>query len=149
MWMCNILGHLVSRIPLVLSFQFINDWATSVCIFLHIPELENNLFFSMALSLHAFASVQEQVVINHEPSALSQLSHFSDFLVIYLSIHNNKLQQPCTWPQHLGYTSIVSVCYTGPFSVPRLVRVDALQNWTGILLTTLTSMRQLSFLFLF
>lgn len=95
------------------------------CIFLN---LRTTCSFSMALSLHAFASVQEQVVINHEPSALSQLSHFSDFLVIYLSIRNNKLQQPCTWPQHLGYTSIVSACYTGPFSVPRLVRVDALQN---------------------
>ena len=57
--------------------------------------------FSMALSPHVLACVQEQVVINHEPGALSEISHFSDFLVFYCSIRSNKLQQLCTWPLHV------------------------------------------------
>lgn len=41
--MYDILEHLVLY-GFLLFWHFINDWVTAICIFLHIPELENNLF---------------------------------------------------------------------------------------------------------
>ena len=105
-------------------------------------------FFSMALSPHVLAFVQEQVVINHEPGALSEISLFSDFLVFYCSIHNNKLQQPCTRPLHVlrlstHVTRDLLVCHDSC----GLTSCKSEQNW--ILRTTFISLRQLFFLFLF